>query len=453
MKKTAVIIASVIIAVAGVILYFIEDIQNMFTGSQNPTTYTLSFKQISVESSVIKNIDGLVHIRIPQKNVQAMQFLNLGKEGYCILGNIREKNKPVPRGILLTKFSVNDQLEWAKVYEVNEGLFAMKVISLQSGMIILGEHTPSASLINAFILKTDMKGNMQWATSIGENKLADRLAHIVENENGYMAAGTSTDGFNVTFTGPNSMSMKPGKLKVRTWLVMLNKTGQVTGGKLLKEFSSNYDLQSSQTSNNYLLYVGPYDTPQEITINAKGEVQSKKALSQFPKNITEANKYIYGNKFRFENFILDKSNKEEFKIIKLSQTDAPVWTHTIKASNSLGGDHVKIFETSDGGCLIEHFQYEFMQGGTLLIKLSTDGKEEWRESFQSKDGRYIFVDHIERQDDNHLWLAKKSYIADFDFSTENILNGVRAKAKIESYSEIVLVKGNAKGISTNAVSE
>ncbi len=112
--------------------------------------------------------------------------------GYIVVG---ETNSFGELDIFLIKTDAKGNVQWAKTYEVMDFEYASSVQQTSDGGYIVAGFTTSfgADDWNIFLIKTDAKGNVQWAKTYVETDTINRGAFSVQqtSDGGYILAGTT----------------------------------------------------------------------------------------------------------------------------------------------------------------------------------------------------------------------------------------------------------------------
>ncbi len=97
--------------------------------------------------------------------------------------------------VLLIKTDAKGNIQWAKTYGGKDDDFAYSVQQTSDGGYIVAGYTASfgAGERNIFLIKTDAKGNIQWAKTYGETDILDSGIPSVQqtSDGGYILVSTT----------------------------------------------------------------------------------------------------------------------------------------------------------------------------------------------------------------------------------------------------------------------
>jgi hypothetical protein len=116
--------------------------------------------------------------------------------GYIIAGHT--KNVPAGGGIkdaLLVKIDAGGSMQWYKTYGTTEGEEASSVQqTADDGFVFAGQQSAGVSGFDAYLVKTDADGTMEWAKTYGGDNWDNASSVILAEGGGYILAGYSIVG-------------------------------------------------------------------------------------------------------------------------------------------------------------------------------------------------------------------------------------------------------------------
>lgn len=295
--------------------------------------------------------------------------------------------------------------EWNKTFRINEnGHTLAKYVQQTSdgGYIVVGDFTDSSGPIsagsfNAFIAKTDKKGDIQWKNTFGDSKSGYHAWSVYQTkDNGYIIACTRGPGVSKAFI------VKVDKNGNEEW----NKTlaNNAIARSVLQTSDDGYILSGSKNGDILLLKTDEKGTEEWNKTFGGSGIDSAKSLQ-----ITSDSGYIIAGETR--------SFGEGVQNVWLVKTDMDgnkEWSKIFSGKKGGRAFAESVIQTSDGGYVIAGLK----DGDVWLIKTYQNGTEEWNKTIgeieigekgnsvlQTLDGGYLIAG-IKVGDSNYGLLIK-----------------------------------------------
>ncbi|NOR55959.1 MAG: hypothetical protein GQ531_07095 [Sulfurovum sp.] len=368
----------------------------------------IEYKHIKIEkedwnNSSVKIINNEISIVSKKYRIEARKILLLQDKSYFVFAEMTKDNG-ASRGTLVAKFSKNNKLKWVKHYKANDVMISTRFFLDNHGILISGGYSTGKALGSAFIFRIDFNGNIKWTNDYHEKLMVKSYNSIIKINDGYMAVGYITRGYTKVEYKDNTLHMKgTDQLTYSPLITKLNAQGKKVWDKVIETKERSYAVEIETVNTNYLVRTIPTTKAQEIMIDKNGKIISKKLIKELPAYLV--NQYgLAPASVSYKSIAVKRIGKKDFQISKIDSHGNDLWKYSINITDNYG-DKIKIIETSDGGCLIENFQYRFLKGSAYLIKLDNTGKEEWKRNYLGKKGRFMFNDHIKTGKDKYLFLA------------------------------------------------
>ncbi|MBU7317062.1 hypothetical protein [Paenibacillus oleatilyticus] len=292
--------------------------------------------------------------------------------GYIIAGT---SNASGSKDIYLAKTDANGAIQWAKTYggPGQEEAAAME-IGHDGGYVIVGAKGDSQYTTDAFMLKVDASGNVQWSRTYGQVNLEDRFYGVsVTPDGGYVGAGYKT--IKQTIPGGTEQAMYGLMVKV--------------SGSGATEFESTLDKYSmlhgvAATSSGYVA---------AGSINNFGQPNSSQGYNIFVTKVSTSGGKLWANQFHSTNgdFANDvkaakdgnyivtgltspQVGKEDLVLMKVNNAGNALWSNMYDFGNT-GEIGKRVATTNDGGYVVTgSFQKDSSNGNydVLLAKFTSD---------------------------------------------------------------------------------
>jgi uncharacterized delta-60 repeat protein len=298
--------------------------------------------------------------------------------------------------IFLIKTDANGNLQWAKTYGGTDYDEAYSVQQTSDGGYILAGYTSSfgAGGYDAFLVKTDANGNLQWAKIYGGTYWDEASSVQQTSDGGYILAG-----FTASF----------GAGGYDAFLVKTDANGNLQWAKIYGGTDEDVARFVQQTSDGgYILagYTGSFGAGLSdvflVKTDANGNVQWAKTYggtnwdyASSVQQTSDGGYIVVGYTYSFG------AGSTDFFLIKTDANGNIIWAKTYGGTNY---DYAySVQQTSDGGYIVAGRTYSFGVGSynIFFIKTDANGNIIWAKTYggisgdeaysvqQTSDGGYI----------------------------------------------------------------
>jgi Secretion system C-terminal sorting domain len=263
----------------------------------------------------------------------------------------------------ILKLDSNLNLEWEKSFGENYEDYAYSILQTADGGYLFGgsSHAFNAPF-QAWLVKLDISGNIQWEKKLGGSDSDYAKIIIATNDGGYMVAG-ETQSHDGDVTGHH------GALDI--WLIKLDADGNTvwerayggSDGDLFPDIVQTQDggyILSASTRSNDGDIVGLFRGENDywiVKLDAIGNILWQKVLGgagiDQPKGITQSSDgslFIVGMTYSNNGDVHLNHTGSEAWLLKLSDQGNIEWNKTFGGSSNDWGE--AITATNDGGCII-----------------------------------------------------------------------------------------------------
>jgi hypothetical protein len=329
----------------------------------------------SLPSDAIPTISPSPHfcktIRGPE-NEWGNSLIQTADGGYAIAGTTTSFGAGLSDAYLV-KLDANGNLQWTKTIGGKEFEDGYALIQTADGGYAIAGQTNSfgAGGYDVYLVKLDANGNLQWTKTIGGKKDDVGLMALIQtSDGGYAIAGAT-----------NSFGARNGDV----YVVKLDANGNLQWTKTIGGKKEDLGLSLIQTSDGGYAIAGgtrSFGAGNEdvyvVKLDAHGKLQWTKTIGG-PKRdwgnsliqTADGGYAIAGSTFSFGAGQLD------IYVVKLDANGNLQWTKTIGGKDWDAG--ISLIQTSDGGYAIVGHTKSFGAGGedVYLVKLDADGKLQW----------------------------------------------------------------------------
>ncbi|MDW7776151.1 MAG: hypothetical protein SCH39_07450 [Methanosarcinales archaeon] len=285
--------------------------------------------------------------------------------------------------VYVVKLSSSGDVVWEHNYGGPKIDFAKSIRQTSDGGYIIGGGTRSfdVGIIDYYILKLDSSGNLQWDKHYGSSQTDICESIIQTSDGGYIAAGQSW------------LNIIDGNV----YIIKLDSSGNKKWDKSIGGGLEDgaYDIQ--QTSDNGYVIAGytrsngdgSYDV-YVIKTDSNGNV---KWTSNFGGNnddqaysiVQQRDGYVVTGHSKSKNVL---ANSDVY-VIKLDLEGKKVWEKFFGVSDTIE-ESQSIQNTRDGGYIIvgKTNQYTYGANDVYLLKLDSDGNEQWSQVFGGENDDY-----------------------------------------------------------------
>jgi len=272
-----------------------------------------------------------------------------------------------PRDIWLIKTDANGKKLWDRKFSGSmDGIGNSVLQTSDGGYIIAGGKLSDGSVslagLDAWLIKTDPNGNMQWDRTFGESgyyESADSVRQTIDG--GYIIAGS-------TYGGNDGSDV---------WLIKTDANGNEQWNKVFSGVGSDYGESTQQTNDGGYIIAGWTSANKKISIwliktDAVGN-------NIWDRTFSESN-YDSGHSVQQTSdggYIITGSTDfgagiREVSLIKTDANGNKVWNKTYGGSGQDDGFSVQ--QTNDDGYIITGWTHSYGSGGFDLWLIKTDSE-------------------------------------------------------------------------------
>ncbi|UFJ40497.1 hypothetical protein LOK74_21100 [Brevibacillus humidisoli] len=283
--------------------------------------------------------------------------------GYIVAGTSSASGSA---DIYLVKTDAAGAIQWSKTIggPGKEEAQAME-IGHDGGYIIVGTKESSSNSNDAYMLKVDASGNVQWSKTFGQDMLEDRFYDVsLTPDGGYVAAGYKT------------VADTPNSQRLYGFMAKVSGTGSQVFAATLDRYASLNGVAASsngyittgaiytETSAGYNIYVARVNTSGSIGWTRQFHVSN----GDFANDVILAKD---GN-FVVTGFTTPAVHQEDLALLKVDPSGNTLWANTFDFGGT-GEIGRSVATTSDGGYVVTgSFQMSTSEYDALLVKFSSD---------------------------------------------------------------------------------
>jgi len=277
------------------------------------------------------------------------------------------------------------QNTWAASYFLTNADAGTGLIrqTTDGGFVVAGAITVSGSSVDAWILKLDSSGIIQWQKTYGGINQDNAFSIEQTNDGGYIVLG-QTLSFGA---GTNDL-----------WILKLDQAGDVQWQQTMGGAQSDYGLSVKQTPDDgYIILAGTdsfssgYPDFWVIRLDVSGTVVWQKLYgtglyeSAYAINLTSDGGFIVSATTETPGRYFD------FVILKLDSNGGIQWQKIYGGGNSDEVPSLGIQETSDGGFIFAGTTtpVEEESSDIVVLKLNSNGQIQWQNSYPAPDSEWV----------------------------------------------------------------
>jgi len=299
----------------------------------------------------------------------------------------------------LVKLDANGNLQWTKTIGGKNFEDGYSLIQTSDGGYVIAGQTNSfgAGNYDVYLVKLDANGNLQWTKTIGGKKDDVGLMALIQTSDGGYAIAGATTSF-----GAGNGDVYVVKLDANgtlQWTKTIGGPGYEIGHSLIQTSDGGYAIAGSTQS-----FGAGGDDVYVVKLDANGNLQWTKTIGG-PKDdwgisliqTSDGGYAIAGSTQSFG------AGNYDVYVVKLDASGNLQWTKTIGGKGWDAG--MSLIQTSDGGYAITGYTQSFGAGGedVYVIKLDANGNLQWTKTIggenddrgfsliQTSDGGYAIA--------------------------------------------------------------
>jgi hypothetical protein len=297
----------------------------------------------------------------------------------------------------VVKLDANGNLQWTKTIGRPESEGGNSLIQTSDGGYAIAGATNSfgAGYTDVYVVKLDANGNLQWTKTIGGKKEDVGFSLIQTSDGGYAIAGATTS-FGAGYADVYVIKLDAnGNLQ---WAKTIGGPGDETGNSLIQTSDGGYAIAGFTSS----FGAGGLDA-YVVKLDANGNLQWTKTIGGKKEDLglsliqtSDGGYAIAGATYSFG------AGEADVYVVKLDANGNLLWTKTIGGPESDGG--FSLIQTSDGGYAIAGATNPFGAEYTdiYVVKLDANGKPQWTKTIGAKNENLIKSSIIQTPDGSYV---------------------------------------------------
>jgi hypothetical protein len=360
-----------------------------------------AYIQTSLPSDTIPTISPSPHfcktIRGPE-NEWGNSLIQTSDGGYAIAGTTTSFGAGLSDAYLV-KLDANGNLQWTKTIGGKDFEDGYSLIQTSDGGYAIAGTTKSfgAGGDDVYVVKLDATGNLQWTKTIGGKKDDVGLMSLIQTSDGGYAIAGATTSFGAGLSDAYLVKLDAnGTLQ---WTKTIGGPGYEIGHSLIQTSDGGYAIAGSTQS-----FGAGGDDVYVVKLDANGKLQWTKTIGG-PKDdwgisliqTSDGGYAIAGSTQSFG------AGNYDVYVVKLDANGNLQWTKTIGGKSWDAG--MSLIQTSDGGYAITGYTQSFGAGGedVYVVKLDANGNLQWTKTIggenddrgfsliQTSDGGYAIA--------------------------------------------------------------
>jgi hypothetical protein len=299
----------------------------------------------------------------------------------------------------LVKLDANGNLQWTKIIGGKDFEDGYSLIQTSDGGYAIGGQTNSSGAggYDVYLVKLDANGNLQWTKTIGGKKDDVGLMSLIQTSDGGYAIAGATNSF-----GAGNGDVYVVKLDANgnlQWTKTIGGPGDEIGFSLIQTSDGGYAIAGSTTS----FGAGDEDV-YVVKLDANGNLQWTKTIGgpkrEWGNSLIQTSDGGYAIAGTTTSF---GAGGWDVYVVKLDANGNLQGTKTVGGKDWDAG--ISLIQTSDGGYAIAGSTKSFGAGGedVYVVKLDANGKLQWTKTIggenddrgfsliQTSDGGYAIA--------------------------------------------------------------
>jgi hypothetical protein len=316
--------------------------------------------------------------------------------GYAIAGHTKSFGAG-DWDIYVVKLDANGNLQWTKTIGGESDDWGFSLIQTSDGGYAIAGFTSSfgAGQWDVYVVKLDAHGNLQWTKTIGGKKEDVGLSLIQTSDDGYAIAGF-TSSFGAGLSDAYLVKLDAnGNLQ---WTRTIGGPGDEIGNSLIQTSDGGYVIAGLTYS-----FGAGEDDVYVVKLDAHGNLQWTKTIGG--KNIEEGISLIQTSEGGYAIAGITTSfgaGGHDVYVVKLDAHGNLQWTKTIGGKGWDVG--FSLIQTSEGGYAIAGITTSFGVGeaNVYVVKLDAHGKPQWTKTIDTKNENLTRSSIIQTSDGSYV---------------------------------------------------
>jgi hypothetical protein len=278
---------------------------------------------------------------------QIRSLLQLSDSNYIAMGNNYDSIKMNPVVFLMKLNSMGDTL-WKKQYSIGTGIDLGYMVkqTTDGGFIIAGRTTSNTTgPEDAYLIKTDNVGNLQWQHQYGGPNVDDAYSVDLTIDGGYILGG---DTYSYGAGGEDLYMVKVNSVGIFQWKKTFGTSGDDYGETAITTLDGGYAISGAidDGTGTFHGYIVKTDNSGNMQWNKTFGYYAGYESLNLVKQLTDSTYVLAGSTY------LNSGVEYEGWLMKISSIGDSIWSHTYGGPTALPDYFYGLDLTNDGGIVL-----------------------------------------------------------------------------------------------------